>query len=138
MPPVLRKIDIGTGNPSLSTDNATDSICPYGWQLAEDDTTSKKSFSNLINTYIRRSSNTTDLENADIGLLALSFLRSGYYYYDSGALNGRGTYGYYWSAQSYTSGTTLGAYSLHFLSTYVYPQNGNNRGNGFAVRCLAC
>ena len=65
---------------------------------------------------------------------ALSFLRSGNYNYDSGALNNRGTNGNYWSLRG-NSGTN--ANNLNFNSTNINPQNGNNRGNGFAVRCLA-
>ena len=121
-----------SGNPSLSTGNATDSICPYGWQLAEYD--GDKSFQNLlVATY--RSKNGDGQSNADtlVQNSPTSFLRSGYYNYDSGALGSRGLYGGYWSLLGY-SGTN--ARYLGFNSAYFHPQSGYNRGDGFAVRCL--
>ena len=100
----------------------------------EYETDSKKSFSNLTNTYISRASTATGLTNADTGLLALFFLRLGSYTYSNGDLGTRGAYGYYWSLRG-LSGTD--ANYLYFSSTYVSPQRGNARGYGFAVRCLA-
>ena len=51
---------------------------------------------------------------------------------DSSASN-VGSYGYYWSASVYS---TYSGYHLDFSSSNVYPQNGNNKSNGFAVRCV--
>ena len=133
MPPVLRKIGIGTGNPSLSNANATDSICPYGWQLAENETESEKSFSNLTNTYIFRATNTvSSLRNADIGLLILSFIRSGSYV--DGAFTNQTTSGYYWSLRG---GSDANAYRLGFSSNGVYPQYSSPYGYGRSLRCFA-
>ena len=92
-----------------------------------------KSFQNLIAT-IYNSKTGSSLTNADTGLLALSFLYSGVYGYDSGALNYRGTRGYYWSLRG--DSDTYANY-LNFYSTHVYPQDGYYRGRGIAVRCLA-
>ena len=133
----------GTGNPSLSTGNATDSICPYGWQLAETtDGNVKKSFSNLTNTYLSFSTTHTSGEYEKIDgkgqyrsdITLLSFLLSGDYYYVSSALVARGSYGNYWSLRG-LSGTS--ANDLNFYSTGINPQDGYGRGYGFAVRCLA-
>ena len=129
------KRTIFSGNPSLSNDNATDSICPYGWQLPT--YSGDKSFQKLtIDTYqLIGTSGEYPSPELRSDIMLLSFFRSGYYLYDSGALNARGTGGYYWSAQSYASGTT--AVYLRFSSTDVYPQYGNYRGRGHSLRCLA-
>ena len=126
----------GSGNPSLSNGNATDSICPYGWQLAEND--GDKSFSNLTNTYLSFSTTHASGEypspelSSDITLL--SFLRSGYYTYSNGALNSQRTRGRYWSLRS---GSGAYANDLYFNSTNIGPQNSSPRGSGFILRCLA-
>ena len=64
----------------------------------------------------------------------LSFVRGGYYFYSNGNLNNRGSYGYYWESKVYGAAS---AYFLYFYSTYLYPQNGNSKGNGFSARCVA-
>ena len=101
-------------------------------------TDSKKSFQNLVAT-IYNSRTGSGQTNADtlVQNLPLSFLRSGYYGYSNGALNHRDTVGYYWSAQSYPSGTNPYANYLYFRSTVINPQDGNHRGYGVALRCLA-
>ena len=72
----------------------------------------------------------------DFGLLSapLSYVRSGDYRYYSTELFVRGSFGYYWSLRS--SNTTY-SNSLGFYSSYLNPQNYNNRGYGFAVRCVS-
>ncbi len=42
-------------------------------------------------------------------------------------------YGNYWSS---TYNGTTNAYNLNFNSGTVWPQNNNNKYNGFAVRCV--
>ena len=119
---------------SFSGVNATDSICPKGWQLPT--YSGDKSFNNLfVNgdlSYGMSNSGST----RDYGLLSapLSYVRSGYYYWNSTGLNNRGSLGYYWSLRS--SNTTYSDY-LSFNSSYLGPQNSSNRGNGFAVRCVS-
>lgn len=54
-------------------------------------------------------------------------------FYNGTALNGRGSYGYYWSS-SYMSETY--AYYLHFHSGYVDPADNGNRRRGFSVRAV--
>ena len=98
------------------------------------DGNNNKSFSNLTNIYISRANYSANLENADIGLLALSFLRSGLYHYSNGALNDRNSNGRYWSLHG-NSGTHV--YGLGFGSTYIDPQYGGYRGRGLSLRCLA-
>jgi hypothetical protein len=57
---------------------------------------------------------------------------AGYRTVGSGALDGVGSYGFYWSASS-DSGS---GFDLTFLSSLVYPASYNNRANGFSVRCV--
>ena len=56
---------------------------------------------------------------------------SGYRDYSSGALNGAGGNGNYWSA---APASAKNAYNLNFNSGSVYPLNNNNRAYGFSVR----
>jgi uncharacterized protein (TIGR02145 family) len=44
----------------------------------------------------------------------------------------QGSSGYYWSSSP--GGTN--AHLLYFYSSYVYPQDSNNRAFGFSVRCF--
>lgn len=48
-------------------------------------------------------------------------------------MGGERSNGYYWAATP--NGATNGR-NLNFNSTNVNPQNSNNRGNGFPVRCV--
>ena len=75
------------------------------------------------------------LPSRDYGLLSapLSYVRSGYYYWGSTGLNGRGSGGSYWSLRS---DSTASSYNLNFNSSGLSPQYGGNRGYGFAVRCM--
>ena len=135
----------------MSSQTATDSICPSGWRLPTDISTTslnannikQSEFSNLLYSYgIMVGNNPSGsygnegFTNADTPLLSfpLSFLRSGYYGYNTGYLDGRGYSGYFWS-----SFASSGAYSrnLVFLSTYLNPQRNGYKGLGFAVRCVA-
>ena len=60
--------------------------------------------------------------------------RPGNYNWSNGALNNRGTNGNFWSSVGYSS---TNAHNLNFNSSNFNPQNGNNKGNGFSVRCVA-
>ena len=51
---------------------------------------------------------------------------------DSGSLSSAGN-GYYWS--STVNNSELARY-LYFYSSYIIPENSNNRYNGFSVRCV--
>ena len=126
---MLLKLKYFSGNPSLSNDNATDSICPYGWQLAE--YSGSKSFSNLTNTYISRVGDNYPA-HADVGLLILPFLRSGRLV--NAALLAQNTQGDYWASRGFASSL---ANSLTFGTSRIYAQDGGSRSNGFSLRCLA-
>ena len=72
----------------------------------------------------------------DYGLLSapLSYVRSGDYRYYSTELFVRGSGGHYWSLRP---NNTTNSSCLSFRSSYLDPQYGNTRGNGFAVRCVS-
>ena len=124
----------------MSSGDAPDSICPRGWILATYD--GNKSYYNLISSVYRSTNgksyiaNDGGTKNADTSLLysPLSFLRSGYYYWESASRDNRSSLGGYWESRSYSSIT---ARLLYFLSTHLYPQDYDVRGYGFSVRCDA-
>ena len=62
---------------------------------------------------------------------AIFFPAAGYYY--GTTLNNRGTNGHYWSSGFYSASN---AYYLNVNSTYVNPQNDNERRLGFTVRAV--
>ena len=136
---------------SATVKNVDDSICPKGWHLPENGTSGEtakqsQSWGNLLhNSYDvidaegTQSATNNRYENAyapanEMHKLPLSIPFSGYYHWTNGALNNRGTFGYFWSSTPYS---TAHARNLDFNSTYVYPQVSNNKVNGFTVRCVA-
>ena len=76
--------------------------------------------------------NMTD-NDAGIQSAPLSFLRGGYFSWDSGTLGNRGGAGYYWESKI-SSGT--GARYLGFSSANLYPQGASLKGGGFSIRCV--
>ena len=119
----------GTGGTITST-NATDSICPKGWQLPTSNNSNSGSFQALTNAY--SISSNTDGSTALVSS-PLYFVRSGYVY--SGSLRYAGSGGVYWSSTAYS--ITSGAYELYFNSGLVNPSGGTDRDYGQSVRCLA-
>ncbi|MBR2695459.1 hypothetical protein IKE86_00915 [Candidatus Saccharibacteria bacterium] len=133
----------GSTHPSNgATSRAADSICPKGWKLPSNN--GDQDFYGLIdggysignNTRGNQATNTltSNATDAKIRVFPLSFLRSGYYFWNSGGLNTRGSYGYYWSAGS---ASATNSYGLSFYSTLLHPRSSNYKGYGFAVRCVA-
>ena len=120
----------GTGGADVEGEDATDSICPKGWQLPTSNNSNSGSFQALTNAYSISSNGagSTALVSAP-----LYFVRSGDVY--SGSLRYAGNVGLYWSSTAYSSASY--AYSLHFYSGYVDPSNYSSRYAGFSVRCLA-
>jgi hypothetical protein len=59
-------------------------------------------------------------------------LRGGNFW--NGSFNNVGTEGRYWSS---TVNNANNAHNLYFIATNVNPANNNNKGNGFAIRCVA-
>ena len=119
----------GTGG-TITSQDATDSICPKGWQLPTSNNSNSGSFQALMNAY-SISSNTAG--GTAITQTPLYFNPSGFV--SSGSLRDAGDEGDYWSS---TAGSnTSGAYYLYFGSGYVSPSSNFDRCYGQSVRCLA-
>ena len=115
----------GTGTASMSSGNATSSICPAGWRLPSNSGT--KSYYNLITTTYGYTTGAELVSN-------LGFVYSGVYYYD-GDVSLQGSEGNFWSSTAL--GSTY-AYSLIFVSGRVLPQYNNSyKGRGYSVRCVS-
>lgn len=71
---------------------------------------------------------------AQYDYVGLSFLRSGNYNWNNAGLNNRGSNGNYWSSGSNSDNNSR---NLNFNASNLNPRNNNNKGNGFAVRCVA-
>ena len=129
---------VRSGNYSWSTTNLNNrSSRGYCWSSRSDNTehSSYLTFnpSNLLPRYNDFRGLGFAVRSRDFGLLSspLSYVRSGYYDWYSTGLSYRGSYGCYWSLRS---ANTTASYYLRFNSSYLYPQYGDRRGNGFAVR----
>ena len=142
----------GTGLWSMTSGEASDSICPKGWQLPSN--SGSKSYQNLIiDTYGAQTLTAGNAEStSDTGhyhnvagakiyamsqtmrRAPLSIPFSGYYNYGDSKVYNVGGGGYFWSSTAY-SGTD--ARDLGFYSRYLYPQVANYKGYGFTVRCVA-
>ena len=128
----------GTGD-SLTSANASGSICPKGWKLPTSNNAESGSFAYLINLYGYSS-------GSDLVAQPLYYVNSGHIDINqwssapqtrapsrSGvmlAMNGN-----YWSSTAYSSSSR--AYSLYFNSSNVNPSNYGSRYGGSSVRCLA-
>ena len=118
----------GTGNPTLTTGDAPDSICPSGWRLPG--YSGDGSYYDLMmNIYHAQSSS-----NADSPILAvpLGFARPGLYLSSSPGY--QTSTGYYWMSKRYSSSQGHFAY---INSAALLPQTYYPYGHGFSVRCLA-
>ena len=120
----------GTGDTTTSTNNATDSICPKGWQLPTSNNSNPGSFQALTNAYSISSNaaGSTALVSAPLYLV-----RSGHVL--SGSLGRAGYEGDYWSSTA-GSNTSL-VYDLLFYPGGVDLSNYGYRYGGQSVRCLA-
>ena len=125
----------GTGNPTLTTGDAPDSICPYGWRLPryKDD----GSYHNLMtNIYQPNGAN----KDTMILSVPLNFTRSGRYYTNSNTLlssdniRDQATIGVYWLSKINGKGR---AYDIAFESTRLRFDDNSNDSRGWSLRCLA-
>ncbi len=141
-----------SGTYAMASGDPSDSICPAGWQLPVDSTTSgAKSWYNLIqsddyyNLIDTAGTQTTDNSNfpdavdptteASLRMhqIPLSLPFSGQYTWTSGALGNHGGGGAFWSS---TANSQANARYLYFTSTRVSPQNYSGKANGLTVRCV--
>ena len=112
----------GTGG-TITSQEATDSICPKGWQLPTSNNSNPGSFGGLVGSL-----NSTTITQAPYYFNPSGYVVSGSLWYAGGE-------GDYWSSTAFSSASS--AYYLYFLSGGVYPSNANSRYNGHSVRCLA-
>ena len=139
----------GTGNWNITTGGitASSSVCPAGWQLPRYSAVNSTStlaptgsWMNLIrDTYhiiaTQGDQGSGSTANAKLHAFPFSLPYFGYVDYVSGDIVNYGSGGWmFWSAGS-TSQT--GARGLDFYGTYVWPEGGGNRLNGFSIRCVA-
>ena len=116
----------GTGG-TITSQDATDSICPKGWQLPTSNNSNSGSFQALMNAY-SIGNDSTKITQSPLYFHPSGFVRSG-------SLWSAGYNGLYWSSTAYSSSSN--AYNLDFSSGAVYPSGSNNRYIGRSVRCLA-
>ena len=116
----------GTGRTSLTSGNASSSICPKGWRLPTGDSSGE--FNTLYEQY-----------NSAASMMGIpNFTLSGYMSSSvstGGSMNNKGSNGYFWSSTVSNDGN---AYGLILDSSNVNPANNtNNRNYGYSVRCMA-
>ena len=123
----------GTGNPTLTTGDAPDSICPSGWRLPGYD--GSGSYYDLAQKY-NNGTGVNSYKDTFLQSPPLSFLRSGWYHYSGGAITDQKSSGTYWSNR-YFSKTSLRGYYLYFSNNSLIPNYDDNSGRAFSLRCLA-
>jgi len=119
----------GTGG-TITSGQATSSICPKGWKLPESNATTAGTFGGLINAYSIGS------DVAKLTSSPLYFVRGGDVWQNTSALfEYAGSGGSYWSSTPHSNGTN--AYYLYFYGTSSVNPSGNwDRRGGLSVRCL--
>lgn len=129
----------GTGG-TITSANATGSICPKNWKLpSSGDNTTKSTFGYMLSRYgvNSHSTGTSSVNNNtyNIALSPLFFVRGGYIEPNDKYLYGAGNYSRYWSSVPRTTSTDQ-ALSLLFSSN-VSPSNPyETRNRGLSLRCL--
>ncbi len=107
--------------------NATSSICPKGWQLpVNGSTTTDKSYGKLLSG-LSGSAGSTTMQGTPYNFVYGGFV-------GGSSLSTAGSSGLYWSS---TACSDADAYSLGFYSSSVSPSSSNLRFLGVSVRCVA-
>lgn len=123
----------GTGLSVMSTPDASASICPKGWRLPTDNssTAAQRQYGYLLKSVYNLSgtAGSTKMLQAP-----LNFNMAGYYKYDTGEVVVAGSYGNYMMG---TSRNNVIAVRLSFTSSDVNPYTESTKGQGFTVRCIA-
>ena len=110
----------GTGTQSISSGNATASICPKGWRLPTGGNSGELQALSGLYSYSALTSG------------PINFLRSGYlgdsshYFVDHN--------GYYWTS---TAMDNIRAHDMCIGAGVVQPANKDGKGSGVSVRCIA-
>ncbi len=112
---------------TLTSGNASSSICPKGWQLpVNGNTTTDKSYGKLLSG-LSGSAGSTTMQGTPYNFVYGGFVDISSLYY-------AGSYGYYWSSTAYSATV---AYRLSFSSSGVYPSSNYDRYFGLSARCVA-
>lgn len=121
----------GTGTSSVTSGEASASICPKGWRLPA--SSNAKSYTGLLAAYSSSGNGTPSA--ASMRSTPLNFLLAGYYRNNSTqAPSSRGTSGRYWTA--YTAQSSRASY-MSFSSSAINVNQSANRGIGYNIRCVA-
>lgn len=122
----------GTGISTMMNSDATASICPKGWRLPPNSTTSKSYYYLIMTIY-----GFTSSADGSISLRAspLNFNLSGAYRYNTGAMSDQSSSGFYWSSTAYSDAAR--AYALAFGTSNINPPANSIKGHGRSIRCVA-
>ena len=105
-------------------------LCPAPWRVPTKD--------DFINLDKAMGGNGNNRENSEVAFVNDNYLglwggAFGGYCNSGGTLNLQGSWAYYWSQ----SGESAYGFHLHFrMYGSIYPQNLNDKGYGFALRCV--
>lgn len=121
-----------TGNRSTGN-NATDSVCPLGWKMSDDD--SNKSYNSLLPEYVIDYDDLASSRNAL--KQPLQFVYSGWYTFSTGQRAHRLSRGYYWTS---IARSTVNSIDLRIFDSNngnaVAPNHNSNKTYGFTIRCV--
>ena len=117
-----------------SEGQASDSICPSGWQLpiGEDDSVAKSFYNLLVNNYGLSSDESNSL-NPSAREYPLSFTLSGHVPYGGGGIAYYNTYGRFVTGKATLSTNVV---RLYVNKTAVAPTSSNSKYLGYTVRCV--
>jgi len=121
----------GTGG-SITSGQASASICPTGWKLPTSNGTSAD-FAKLMGAYGLRTDNGSESNVYKVRITPMYFIPAGRV--NASGLYSAGYNGYYWSSTPLSDGSN--AYRLNFYSGNLNPSGNSDRYLGFSVRCLA-
>ena len=122
-----------TGTFAQASGNASDSLCPAGWQLPINGGSSiSKSWQGLLFGSYGLSSNTASSRTMRQNPLSITL--TGQYYWINGTLNNRGSYGVFWSSVAHSD--NIYAHYLYFTNTAINSPYANSKAYGLTVRCV--
>ena len=128
--------DWDTTNPAGDSWEAENDPCPEGWRVPTNDDFITLFDQNEVRLEAVIFNGLNGVRAVDKSTLENIFLpTAGCRYYDSGVLDGKGTFGYYWSASPVTNIGAMGM-ELNFVTGMVN-YDAVYRTSGFSVRCVS-
>ncbi len=131
----------GTGKSSVTSGQASGSICPKGWRLPTGGSSGE--FKALYNNGYSSWTTDNNINGRWFGGTSSSAVGAAFFtasgIVPSGSLINVGSDGYYWSSTPYGSSYPSGTYNFGFDSSNIYPADYHYlaRYNGYSVRCVA-